>query len=92
MKNGGYARKCNEEEAGGTFLVGYKGRLFAIYDDYQVAEMIDGYTSVGCGEQIANGVLYATRGQPPDERIRMALEAAEHLSAGVRGPFIVKST
>lgn len=91
LKNGGYARKESEKEVGGTFLVAYQGRLFAIQDDYQVAETVDDFITVGCGGQIANGALFATKGQPPEQRIRLALEAAERYSAGVRGPFHVLS-
>ena len=94
LKDGGYAIKKDEGELGGTFLVGYGGRLFAVYDDYQVAEFVEGYGAVGCGAQIANGVLYATqdKGLSPGERIMIALEAAERYSAGVRGPFVLEST
>jgi len=92
LKAGGYATKINEEERGGIFLVGIEGRLFFIDSDYQVGELLDGYTAVGCGDQIARGVLYATKGKEPEWRIRLALEAAEHLSAGVRGPFVFLTT
>ena len=89
LKDGGYASKRNEIEEGGTFLVGYEGRLFCIESDYQVGEALDGFMAVGCGDQIARGALYGTQMQPPEERIRIALEAAERFSAGVRGPFII---
>lgn len=87
LKAGGFAERHNEAEQAGTFLVGYAGRLFGIHGDYQVSEQIDGFDAVGCGSQIAKGSLYASKGSPPDERIRTALEAAEHFSAGVRAPF-----
>jgi len=90
LKDGGFAEKENEKEWGGTFLVGYKGRLFMIQDNYQVAESIDNFQSVGCGEEIARGALCVTQGLPPEQRIRLALEAAERYSAGVRGPFLIK--
>ena len=38
LKDGGWARRDNEREEGGTFLVGVQGRLFAVHDDYQVDE------------------------------------------------------
>jgi ATP-dependent protease HslVU (ClpYQ) peptidase subunit len=87
LKDGGFAEKEKEQEWGGTFLVGYKGRLFMIQDNYQVAESIDNFQSVGCGEEIAIGALCVTPNLPPEQRIRLALEAAERYSAGVRGPF-----
>ncbi|MED1954869.1 hypothetical protein [Brevibacillus centrosporus] len=90
LKNGGYARTDNGEESAGTFLVGYRGKLYTVEGDYQVGIPADGYAAVGCGDQIAHGALYATNGSPPTERIKIALEAAERYSAGVRGPFVIK--
>jgi len=89
LKEGGYAR--SGEESGGRFLVGYKGELFYIDSDYQVGRLVDGFAAVGCGAQIAHGALFATGGKHPEERIKTALEAAERFSAGVRGPFVIKS-
>jgi ATP-dependent protease HslVU (ClpYQ) peptidase subunit len=90
LKDGGWARKENDREEGGTFLVGVRGSLFVIQDDYQVGQAADGYAAVGCGDQIALGALYATAGtaMSPRRRIQVALEAAERFSAGVRAPFI----
>ena len=76
LKDGGYAERHNEAERGGVFLVGY-----------QVGEAADSFDAVGCGGQIAQGALFANPAGPPRERLRIALEAAEHFSAGVRGPF-----
>jgi hypothetical protein len=87
LKAAGFARKDREQEEGGTWLIGVVGRLFTVHGDYQVAESADGYTAVGCGAQVAHGVLYATPGLPPRRRLQLALEAAERHSAGVRGPF-----
>jgi len=90
LKDGGWARKDSEREEGGTFLVGVRGRLYTIYDDYQVAKAADGFAAVGCGDQIALGALYATAGtgMRPRARLKVALRAAERFSAGVRGPFV----
>jgi ATP-dependent protease HslVU (ClpYQ) peptidase subunit len=93
LKAGGWAKKENDREEGGTFLVGVRGQLFAVYDDYQVAKAADGFAAVGCGDQVALGALYATAGSAlkPRRRIRIALRAAERFSAGVRGPFVCMS-
>lgn len=90
LKAGGYARKENEVESGGRFLVGYAGRLFLIDSDYQVGEMLDGYTAVGCGAELALGALYATQDLPADERVLKALQAAARYSTGVRPPFEIR--
>jgi len=90
LKDGGYAQKDKEEESGGTFLVGYQGRLFEIQSDYQVAEVFENYASCGCGFDLALGSLYSTEGQKPEDRVRIALEAAVKFNAGVRAPFNIK--
>lgn len=89
LKKGGYASKRNEEESGGTFLVGYHGSLFEIADDYQVAQLVDNYAAVGCGAPIALGSLFSTNGRciMAKQRVITALQSAERWSAGVRGPF-----
>ena len=93
LKTGGWAKKENDREEGGTFLVGVGGQLFAVYDDYQVGTAADGFAAVGCGDQVALGALYATQdgGLKPRRRIKIALRAAERFSAGVRGPFVCMS-
>ena len=52
LKGGGFAQKKDEQETGGTFLVGYRSHLFAVHDDYQVGQAIDGYDAIGSGAQI----------------------------------------
>lgn len=89
LKAGGYAIKEKEQESAGSFLLGYRGGLYVVDSDYQVGQPVDPYAAVGCGASIALGALYATAGQEPDARIRVALAAAEQHSAGVRGPFVV---
>jgi len=93
LKTGGYASKKEETEAGGTFLVGYAGRLFEIEDDYQVGEAVDPYDAVGCGEDIAKGAMAAMiqleSVGDPEQMIRIALEITERNCAAVRAPFTV---
>lgn len=75
----------------GGLLLGFCGRVFEIYGDFGVGELIHGYGAVGCGFPIAVGNLAATEGMDikPKERVTMALKAAERHSAGVRGPFTI---
>jgi hypothetical protein len=88
MKEGGFATTKDSAEAGGTFLVGYAGRLFHISDDYQVGESTHGFDACGCGDAIALGSLRSTRSwTDPISRLNEALSSAETFSAGVRGPF-----
>lgn len=89
LKDNGYAVITNNEESGGVFLVGYRGRLYKVESDFQVGESSDDYDAVGCGESFALGSLFATPKLPPKKRIDLALTAATHHSAGVRAPFVV---
>lgn len=95
FKEHGYAKKENDVESGGTFLVGVRGRLFRVADDYQIAEAADDFDACGCGEDIALGALHALErctSLSPTERLGIALQAAERYSAGVRGPFAFDKT
>jgi hypothetical protein len=93
LKDGGFAKNNSGNETGGEFLVGFRGRLFRIFEDFQVAESISGYDACGCGDLIALGSLFSTSDiRDPQQRITVALQAAETFSAGVRGPFFFETT
>lgn len=91
FKEGGFAQKSAEKESGGSFLVGFQGRLFEIWDDYQVAEAASGYGALGCGAEVALGSLFATPDMQAEKRIELALKASESHNAGVRAPFYIES-
>ena len=76
---------------GGTFLVGYKGKLYTIEKDHQVGIPNTPYDAVGCGADLALGSLYTTQGSKlsPEERITLALKAASAFNAGVAPPFLI---
>lgn len=93
FKNGGFAKKENDVEEAGNFLVGYKGNLYEIHDDYQVGENFVPYAAIGSGYAVALGHLYATQHcKNQEKRILQALEASEHFCIGVRRPFYVLSS
>lgn len=92
LKDGGFAKNHSGEESGGTFVVGYKGKLFEIHGDFQVAIPYDNFTAVGCGEDLCKGSLFSTKNTDMDlrQRVKIALQSAERFSGGVRGPFVIK--
>lgn len=104
LKAGGYARRRDETEEGGNFLVGLRGRLFEVCSDYQIGETRAGFNAIGCGASLALGAMEVQRSLAPesgphaDSRLSpdlcllRALRAAEAWSSGVRGPFHVVST
>jgi ATP-dependent protease HslVU (ClpYQ) peptidase subunit len=87
LKDGGYSKIENSQEEGGTFLLGYKGRLFGINDDFGVTEEMDGFDACGCGGDFALGAMKAFSNLEPRKRILRALEIADHFSGGVKPPF-----
>lgn len=92
LKDGGYATTKNDGEKGGCFLVGYKGELYQIDNDYQVGICADDYTAVGCGDELALGALYILNGLNnglQHEDVTKALEAAAKFSGYVSAPFLI---
>ncbi len=70
-----------------TVLVGLQGHLFCIDEVLYVRESIYDFETVGSGRDEAWGVLFATPNLPPEERLMLALEAAEAHTPSVRRPF-----
>lgn len=91
MKSAGYLKIKDNQEEGGTFLVGTRGRLFYVDSDFQIGEHHDNFAAVGCGQDLALGSLYSSERLTPRQRVVTALRAAERFSAGVRRPFRVLS-
>lgn len=89
----GYACKENEQESHDLqVLVGVKGRIFSVWQDYDVVENKEDYMAIGSGIYVALGSLHATVDHPcPGARVEMALEAAAAHNAYVRPPFHVES-
>lgn len=89
FREGGYAQKESEQESHDlTLLVGLLGRLFSVWQTFDVLESKE-YMAVGAGMYVALGALHATRGMRPEERVRLALEAAAEHNPMVRPPFHV---
>jgi len=86
----GFGKMADKSDnSGGQFLVGYRGNLYAIHDDFQVELSSVGYNAVGCGFSLAMGSLFSTTDKKPEQRIKIALKAASTFNAGVSPPFKV---
>lgn len=92
LQEGGYTKITDNQEEGGTFLVGIAGRLYAIESDFQIGRNADGYEALGCGRDLALGSLHTTgllEGLTPKDRIEYSLNAAAQFSSGVAPPFVI---
>ena len=97
FKKHGYAKINNNEITGGFFLVGYKGDLYQIECDFQVAQIRDRFDACGCGESYAMGAMeilskldFIDKELTPEQRIIDALSVVEKYSAGVAKPFNIQ--
>lgn len=89
----GFLKSIDGRERAGLGIVGFRGRLFIIQDEFEVLEPEDSIASIGCGYPYAIGAMRALSLASPDvsiaDRMRLALETSEYYSGGVRGPFRV---
>ena len=99
LKERGFTTVKDNVETGGEFLIGYRSKLFHVHSDFQVYECIQDYDAIGCGEYHAKGCLLASlrlsRGLSEkiyaDDHIKLALEAAQTFSSGVRSPWHIRT-
>lgn len=84
------SREGQETNAGFSMLLGYRGRLFVVYDDFQVFESVLSYQAIGSGRAYALGALmvlqYCTA-LTPAERVQTALTVAAGFNPYCAGPF-----
>ena len=90
FKEKGFSTINNNVETGGNFILGYKGNLYEIDNDFQVAKPKNPFCCVGSGMFFAYGamrILIKDVSLKPDEILTQALEVAEEYNPFVRGPF-----
>lgn len=86
-----FSYREQEEAFGGIFLVGYRGTLFAVHDDFHIGTYKDNYAALGSGREYCYGSLYSTKSLPSKERVLTALGASVKYCPTVSDPFVVKS-
>lgn len=69
-------------------LVGIGGKLFSFDVTGAFCDQGNAW-AIGSGGDVANGVLYHTTGEDPEDRITCALEAAEEVCSSVSSPFTI---
>lgn len=58
LRAGGFMRTESGVEAGGVFLVGFRGSLLRIDSDFQVGESTEKFEAVACGDAYAMGAMH----------------------------------
>jgi ATP-dependent protease HslVU (ClpYQ) peptidase subunit len=84
-----FAKIDDNVATGGTFLIGYRGGLYEVNDDYQVGIPTLPYEACGCGAQYAKGALkiLETVKLSPRSKVIKALEASAAFCCGVQPPY-----
>jgi len=90
LSEGGFSPDSDSKGDCGKCLLGYRGTLYLIDEDFQVNTSHHGYTAIGAGEEYAMGSLFSTAGSPTS-RVMGALEAAVAFSPQVSAPCRVWS-
>ena len=93
FREAGFLKVENSQEEGGQFLVGIRGEIFTIHNNFAVLRAVDGFDSIGCGFAYALGALQILEingriRENPKLAIEVALDTAAYFSNGVSGPFI----
>lgn len=71
------------------FLVGVRGRLYLVQEDFAIIRSALGYYATGCGMDLALGSLYSTPSLSAKTRAKKALEAAALHNSAVAPPFTI---
>jgi ATP-dependent protease HslVU (ClpYQ) peptidase subunit len=95
FKSNGFTRiENNEEEFDGSFIVGFKKKIFEVECDFQAAEVAEPYLAIGSGGDRAHASFSTTshiKGITPIERVQLALQVAADGNAFVRPPFYIST-
>lgn len=89
FKSAGFTKVDSNQESGGLFLVGYKGKAYRVDDNFQVLHCVGGLYAIGCGSAYALGSLATNVSKNVEAKIMTALEVAGNFSNGVCSPYYV---
>lgn len=75
----------------GCLLIGYRGNLYELSSDWQIATCPEGVGAIGSGYLVALGVLFADDKTAPEIRLGKSLEISKRLIHTTRSPFTIIS-
>lgn len=85
----------SEDDSGSAFLIGSRGKLYYLGEEYEFIELEDPFGAIGSGDQLALGalsVLAQDETLEPEEILVKSLESAERYTSYVRRPFRIVTT
>lgn len=86
-RDGGVVMTPGDDHMPTGFLLGYRGRLYTLEENFQVGKSAFNHEAIGGGASQALGSLWTSRGYDPRSRVRLALESAVTYNASVKKPF-----
>lgn len=76
-----------EESPESDLLVGLRGRIYLVQEDFQATRCQGDYLAIGSGDLVALGALEVTKDWEARDRVHAALKASAKHCTGVSGPF-----
>lgn len=73
-------------------MLGYKQKLYHIFDNFQIGIIRENFNACGCGEKYAIGALRSledSKRLTAEDKVAKVLKIAEEFSSGVKSPFII---
>lgn len=94
LKEYGAIKIDDSEETGQAYiLIGYNNRIYRMSYDFSATRVEDiNFFALGSGQELALGSLHSTLDTKytPEQRLKLALSAAEEFISSVRGPFFIE--
>ena len=91
LKEKGFTTVEKGVETGGTFIIGYKNKVYLVDDDFQVGLSKEGRVTCGCGGEVALGAAGMLINQDVDNEfiVRTSLAMATKYNGGVHHPYVI---
>jgi ATP-dependent protease HslVU (ClpYQ) peptidase subunit len=83
----GVAEPMDSHAMSCSLLIGYRGNLFHIAEDFACTQPSNPYYAIGSGGSYAMAALALLEGAPPRERMELAMEVTSMFDPWVTAPF-----
>ena len=98
LKDGGYTKIDNNREETGVFMLGYHGKTYSVFDNFQILRVLGGFAAIGAGNTYALGAYEmmkrkneADLKKDPEAALLDILEVSGKLCGAVNPPYYIFS-